>query len=70
MTRQQMILELQAGIEQLQKMGNLTEEVEVAHQVCTGMYGGDFREIDSLELSFIEEEDGDVVVMQYSVNEI
>ena len=46
------------------------KEVEVAHSVCTGGYGGDLNQIDQLELSFIEEEDGDVVIMQYSVCEI
>ena len=70
MTRAELIMELQAGIEQLQKMGNLTKEVEVAHSVCTGGYGGDCNQIDQLELSFIEEEDGDVVIMQYSVCEV
>ena len=70
MTRQELINELKAGISQLEKMGNLTKEVEVAHQVCTGMYGGDLNEIDQLELSFIEEEYGNVVIMQYSVCEI
>ena len=70
MTRQELINELKAGITQLEKMGDLTKEVEVAHSVCTGGYGGDCNEIDQLELSFIEEEDGDVVIMQYSVCEI
>tara|TARA_R110002050_G_C8775651_1_gene500807 strand:- start:173 stop:382 length:210 start_codon:yes stop_codon:yes gene_type:complete len=69
MTRQEIILELKASIKQLEKMGDLTKEIKTYHSICTGGYMGDYREIDQLDITFIEEE-GDVVVMEYSVCEI
>lgn len=70
MTRQELINELKKGISELEKMGDLEKEITTYHSMCTGGYMGDCREIDQLDLTFIEEEEGDVVVMQYSVCEI
>ena len=70
MTRQEIILELKAGIEQLEKMGDLTKEIKTYHSICTGGYMSDCREIGQLDLTFYNEEDGDVVVVEYSVCEI
>lgn len=70
MTRQELIEQLQSGIKQLQSMGDLQQEVEVYHSVCTGGYTDSCREIDQFELDFIDEEDGEVVVMNYGVVEV
>ena len=51
-------------------MGQLGKEVKVVHSVCTGGYGGDYREINQLGLEFNLEEDGNILVMDYSVVEI
>ncbi len=70
MTRQELIEQLQSSIKQLQSMGDLQQEVEVYHSVNTGGYSGDCNPIDQFELDFINEEDGEVVVMNYGVVEI
>jgi hypothetical protein len=70
MTRLGLIKELEHSIKQLKDMGQLGKEVTVMHSVCTGGYGGDYREIDQLGLEFNLEEDGNVLVMDYSVVEI
>ena len=70
MTRQQLINELEHSIKQLKAMGQLGKEVKVMHSVCTGGYSDYYREINQLGLDFKIEEDGNVVVMDYSVVEI
>ncbi len=70
MTRQELIIELQGSIRQLREMGELDREIKVMHSICTGGYTEDHREIDQLGLDFYNEEDGEVVVMNYSVCEI
>ena len=70
MTRAELIKELEQSIKQLREMGELDREIAVVHSVCTGGYSDDHREIDQLGLEFSSEEDGNVVVMNYSVVEI
>ena len=70
MTRQDLITQLQNSINQLSEMGEPNTEIEVYHSVCTGGYSEDCRQIDQFELDFLNEEDGEVVVMQYQVVEI
>ena len=70
MTRQDLIIELQGSIRQLREMGELDREITVVHSVCTGGYSEEHREIDQLGLDFNSEEDGSVVVVDYSVVEI
>jgi len=70
MTRYELIAELEQGVRQLKSMGELDREITVMHSVCTGGYTDGYREIDQLGLDFNLEEDGNVVVMDYSVVEI
>lgn len=70
MTRQELIAQLQNSINQLTEMGELDREIEVYHSVCTGGYTDSCRHIDQFELDFSNEEDGEVVVMNYAVCEI
>ena len=69
-TRAMLIEELELCVEQLRDLGNEDKEVKVFHSVCTGGYGGDMIEIDSFELNFTAEDDGEVVLMNYEVNEL
>ena len=71
MTKQELIAELELCIEQLQELNVEPEQdVKVFHHICTGGFGGDCIEIDSFEMNFTTEDDGEVILMGYEVNEL
>ena len=71
LTKQELIDELYACIEQIKDLeGDLDQEVKVFHHICTGGFGGDVTEIDSFEMNFTSEDDGEVVLIGYEVNEL
>ena len=71
MTKQELITELELCIEQLRGLESKPEQdVKVFHHICTGGYGGDPTEIDSFEMNFTCEDDGEVILIGYEVNEL
>ena len=70
-TKDMLIEELELCIEQLRGLESKPDqEVKLFHHICTGGYGGDPTEIDSFELNFTAEDDGEVILIGYEVNEL
>ncbi len=68
MTREQLIQELEKGLEQLKSIRPQEDQL-VLHQVDLGGYTCGYKEIEDFTLNFTQEEDGEIII-DYIVEEV